>query len=222
MSGDRFVQDSIEDTLLALATGIREAQEALNETPPLDAYGRPLPTYHVPYLDFEITARIETLKQPDGRTIFSLRLPRIGQAGTAGKDAQELTSKLSGRFVAIPPNEGLPMVRLRITMEVVDYDERRLSVQLSNSAGELLTGQRVEVNIDPGASQLLSKASGADFERPQAGTLLTEAVLVTGADGSASTLLKLDPREPDKGIIVVTALAGPAKASLSVPVEGAT
>lgn len=218
MSTDRFVQDSIEDTLLALATGLREAQEALNESPPLDAYGRPLPSYQIPWLDFEINTRIETVRQSDGRTIFRVALSKPA-GGSSSSSTQSLDSKLSGRFVAVPPGDGMPVARLLVTAQQAEGDGRtlRIGIQLGNSAGELLADRRVEVNIDPGASHALSAVNNVAFDRPQGGTLLAEAVLVTGADGTASTLLSIDPKEPAGAIIVVTAQAGAAKASTSIP-----
>ena len=64
----RFVAESIEEMLVALADGVREAQEALSDAQPVDVFGRPMPTYHIPYLDFEIAVEIETQRQDNGNS----------------------------------------------------------------------------------------------------------------------------------------------------------
>lgn len=214
MSGDsRLVGESIEELLVALATGIREAQETLNEIMPIDAFGRPLPTYHIPYVDFEIGVQIETQRQESGRPILRL----IGQAsGGSSTQSSQTRSTISGRLVAVPPGEGLPVPALRLTAEPTSARKRRIIVQVSNSAGELLTGKRVELNIDVAASLQLSRANDPSVGPPKAGTRLTEAILVTDANGEASTEVSLDPAEHPKAIIVVAAQAGVATAKLSV------
>ena len=56
----RFVGNSIEELLVSLAEGVREAQIALNEGPLVGPSGRPLATYHLPYLDFTIQVDMQT------------------------------------------------------------------------------------------------------------------------------------------------------------------
>ena len=56
----QFVAGSIEDILLAMAEGLADAQDRLNLLDPFDAYGRPRPQYHVPYLDFDLKVYAQT------------------------------------------------------------------------------------------------------------------------------------------------------------------
>lgn len=214
MSDSRFVSESIEEMLVALAAGVREAQEALNEIAPVDAFGRPMPTYHIPYLDFEIAVEVETQQQEDGRAIFRLRkIP----TGTATKRVSETRSTISGRLVSVPPGEGLPIPSIHITADAEGAREHRIEIVLSNSAGELLAGRRIELNIDRAASAQLSRANGGAFDKPKAGTHLVDAVLVTDEEGTARTRMSIDSGENAKALIVVTAQSGATSASLSLP-----
>ena len=79
---NRLVAESIEELLVALASGVREAQEALNEAEPIDSFGRPMPAYHIPYLDFELGVDVETTHQTGGRPLLlTRRLPRRRSRG---------------------------------------------------------------------------------------------------------------------------------------------
>ncbi|HEX6374519.1 MAG TPA: hypothetical protein VFZ91_02250 [Allosphingosinicella sp.] len=216
MSDSRFVAESIEELLVALAVGIREAQEALSETMPFDRFGRPLPSYHIPYLDFQIAVDVETERQGGGgRPVL-----RIRQAAPAATSSQtsRTSSTLSGRLVAVPPGEGLPLPAMQLTSEATGARTRRIVIQLSNSVGELLPGQKVELNIDPAASDQLSRANAAKKPAPQPGTQLSEAVLVTDDKGEAATTLTLGA-EDEKAIVVLKAQVGVATARISVTAE---
>ena len=219
MSDDaNLVSESIEEMLVALASGAREAQEALSEIAPLDPYGRPLPTYHFPYLDFEIAVEVETVRKSGARPFLRL----VSRAGTPSSEDQtsQTRSTISGRLIAVPPGEGLPVPVISLSAEL-QGGQYQIEIDLSNSAGEQLSGVRVELNIDTAASTKLSAANGAEIDALRAGTRLSEAVLVTGEDGRAQGWLSVDEDEPEKAIIVVTAQAGPRSASLSILAGGA-
>lgn len=210
----RFVAESVEEMLVALAAGVREAQEALSEIMPFDRFGRPLPSYHIPYLDFQIAVEVETERQGGGgRPVFRIRAAAPAPSQTS--QTSTTSSTISGRLVAVPPGEGLPMPAMLLSAETTDARTRRILVTLSNSAGELLPGQRVEINIDSAASAQLSAANAAKKAAPQAGTQLSEAVLVTDERGEAATTLTLGA-EDDKAVLVLKAQVGVATARISV------
>jgi hypothetical protein len=213
MSDDsRFVAESVEEMLVALANGVREAQEALSETMPFDRFGRALPSYHIPYLDFQIAVEVDTERQGGGgRSIFRIRAAQP----TTTNQTSTTSSTISGRLVAVPPGEGLPVPSMLLSAEPTGARTRRIAVQLSNSAGELLSGQRIELNIDPAASDQLSRANAAKKAAPQAGTQLSEAILVTDERGEAATTLTLG-NEDEKAVVVLKAQVGVATARISV------
>lgn len=202
----QFVADSVEAMLVGIAEGVRDAQEALNAIPAIDAFGRPLPTYHLPYLDFTIAVSVST-ETTAGRTFVRLNTP-------TGNRSTELSSTLSGRLVASPPGEGLPVAQLALAVQSTG-NAHKLRVTAANSAGEILGNQRIELNIDPEASAALSglPAPGPGATIP---ARLKDAILITDETGAAETELTFEAAGAAKATIIVVALLGSVRASAAV------
>jgi hypothetical protein len=205
-NGAQFLGDSVEAMLVAIAEGVRDAQEALNAIPATDAFGRPLPTYHLPFLDFTIAVSLSTQTTSDGRAFARLR------AAPPTSQSSDLRSTISGRFVASPPGDGLPTAQLTIAAQPVG-NAHKLRLTASNSAGEILSGQRIELNIDPVASVALS---GGTPSTPAAAARLKDAIVITSDDGTAETELRFEPGAQPNATIVVVALLGSARASAAL------
>lgn len=201
----RFVGSSIEELLVSLAEGVREAQMALNAGPLVDPQGRLLASYQLPFLDFSIQVSMETRSSSTGRPIALLKM--VPAAATS--DQQTVASTISGRLVATPPGEGLPVPRIGIVAGPNIGGAARLTLSVANSAGEVLAGQRVELNIDDEDSARLAAARGLAGWRRAPGTRLSEAMLVTDEQGQAVTSLAIDAAEPGRAVIVVVATIGP-------------
>lgn len=217
MSADnRFLTESIEELLVAIADGVREAQEALSEAPPLDAYGRALPTYHLPYLDFNINVEMETVSSSTGRPIVRL----LGKNSGSSKTTKEASSSIAGRLVAIPPSDGLPVPLLTISSKKTSLRRHKIIVTAINSAGEILSGQGVELNINSEASKKLSEANGIAFTSKRAGTKVSDAILVTNEEGKAESTLSVDAGLAEGTVLVLTAELGSHNVNLSVSVGG--
>ena len=207
----QFVAESLAELLVAIANGVREAQEALSQMPQLDRFGRPMPSYHLPYLDFQLQVDMDTTETESG-----LRLLRVLPLANSQKSTtQQVSSTLSGRFVAVPPGEGLPVPVLQLSAQVSASRVFQLNLQLTNSAGEALVGAAVELNLNTSASLRLSAVEGVNLANLQ-GTRLQQVLLHTDATGRASTLLELDARLPGKATVVVTAEYGAYSANVSV------
>ncbi|KSB89703.1 hypothetical protein AS593_01365 [Caulobacter vibrioides] len=198
----RFVGNSIEELLVALAEGVREAQLALNSGPKVDASGAPLGGYQLPFLDFSIKVDMQTKADSGGRPIALLFT-----AKDQNSTNQQVSSTISGRLVATPPGEGLPTPRIAVSGGGNIGGLAHLSVLVTNSAGEVLADQPVELNIDDAASATLSAARGvASFVR-QPGTRLQQALLRTNAEGRALATLSI-AKEPARAVVVVVASIG--------------
>ena len=214
-SDAKLVADSLEEMLVSIAEGVREAQEALDGLAPFDAFGRPVPGYFIPHLDFELLVDIETETNSQGRPIFKVMAARdiFGGGGSSTSNTKShTTSRIAGRLVAIPPGEGLPVPQLVLTAEKVDSGVTRLTVRAANTAGELLAGQRIELNIDEEASKALSR--GANPTLPEA--RLKEAVLVTDEQGQAATTLTVSDGGASGRQLLVVAQLGIATARVMV------
>ncbi len=200
MSDDgKFIADTLESVLVGMAESLREAQEELSEAAPLDAYGRPVPQYRIPHLDFEIGFKLVTDSKSGGgmRVIF---------APTTDK-TRDVNSTISGRFVAVPPGEGLPLPVL--TLDITGTGNTRdIAVTAATSAGELLAGAQVELNVDRGASTALSAAAGVATPRLDGQVGFGRAVVDTGETGTATTTLTFGASLQRAAVVVVTAELG--------------
>ena len=171
-----------------------------------------MPSYHLPYLDFEVKVEAETVKTSSGSVFL-----RIGAFGAdKGNSSQEISSTISGRLVAVPAGEGLPTPILAMTSARLSSRRHRIVVTAINSAGEILVGQGIELNINMLASRELSEARGGTLNSPRSGTGLDDVILVTDEAGSAETILNIDSSLSAKVMFVLTAELGTGIASLSV------
>lgn len=215
-SDAKLVADSLEEMLVSIAEGVREAQEALDGLAPFDSFGRPVPGYFIPHLDFELLVDIETETNSQGRPIFKVSAARNIFGGGGGSSTSSTkshtTSRIAGRLVAIPPGEGLPVPQLILTAEKTGAGETLLTVRASNNAGEILAGQRIELNIDEEASKALSR--GASPTLPDA--RLREAVLVTDEQGQAATTLVVSDGGNSGRQLLVVAQLGIATARVMI------
>jgi len=210
----RFVGNSIEELLAALADGVRGAQLALNATPLLDASGRPLATYQLPFLDFSIAVEMTTAVSANGKAVATFVAP---SANT--QTASAVRSHIAGRLVATPPGDGLPVPKLQILASANVGGEARIDIKVANTAGELLARQPIELNIDDAASAQLSAARRpGSFVRSSA-TRLADALLTTGDDGTARTRLLVGSGQDGRDVIVVVVSIGAFSARAAVSAE---
>jgi hypothetical protein len=200
MSDDgKFIADTLESVIVGMAESLREAQEELSEAAPLDAYGRPVPQYRIPHLDFEIGFKLVTDTKSGGgmRVLF----------GPTNDRMRDVTSTISGRFVAVPPGEGLPLPVL--TLEITGTGNTRdVMVTAATSAGELLSGAQVELNIDQAASTALSATAGVAAPRLDGQVRFGRAVVDTRDTGTAETTLTFGASLQRAAVVVVTAELG--------------
>ncbi len=218
MSNDsQYISESLEALLVSIADGVREAQDSLSSAPPIDIYGRPVPGYHIPYLDFQVQVEMETVTTNSGG--IRLRINPLG-GKTSTTKTSETSSTLSGRLVAIPPGEGLPVPSLYMLSERISARQHKILVTATNSAGEVLAGQAIELNINMEASRQLSLADGISLTSKRAGTNVEDAILITDENGTAETVLRIDPKLPAKASLVLTAELGPQNAHLTVHAGG--
>jgi len=227
----KFVANSVEQILLGLARGLRDAQAVLDDLPPTDAFGRPQPGYHLPYLDFNIKATVQaqldaaeassgmsvlpgTLRKARPIPQLQLALPNPKKAPSEASGNTELISTFSGRLVSVPPSNALPVLRLAarsLVKKPAKPREQQLLVTLSNSAGQLISDAAVELNLDIDASLALSEAAGANgltAEQLRSGLQLGSRLLLTDQQGSASCDLTLAAGLPASTQLVLLVSSG--------------
>jgi len=210
----QLVGNSLEELLVSMAEGVREAQVALNRAPVLDPSGRPLAVYQLPYLDFVIRVDVETRTSSGGRPVALLSMAKPQSSSTA-----DVHSTISGRLVATPSGEGLPLPRINVVAGGNIGGVAALSLTVTNSAGERLANQPLELNIDDADSKELSAARGVTATTRLPGTRLRDALLTTDTDGRATTALLIDGAQAGKGVVVVVASIGPFSSRAAVSLE---
>lgn len=216
-----FVDNSIGQLLVALADGVREAERALAAGPQLDDSGRAVTRYALPYLDFTINVDVEVVTPPPatggprGLPVLRLFTLPVNRAS----DNREIRSSVSGRLVAVPAGDGLPLPRIRLTPGPNIEGKAAIGIVVSNSAGELLASQPVELNIDHRASETVSKARGVPALPRRDGTRLAAGIITTDGEGRATTALLIDADEPARALFVVTASIGPYSAQATISAE---
>ncbi|MDA3904793.1 MAG: hypothetical protein PF484_01840 [Bacteroidales bacterium] len=151
---------ALHEILLSISDSLNEAQNQLRNMPPYDEFGRPNTLYQLPYLDFSLEVISETASagQNGSNNISSGIIKKVQvlkftpvQPNTEGINSvsNKITSTISGRFVAIMPNEGLPQVFLSLNSVQADSrNEFLLTAKLQLATGEPVVGQKVEINYD--------------------------------------------------------------------------
>lgn len=197
----KFVAESLAELITGIADGVKDAQVSLSSASPVDSFGSPVPRYHLPYVDFDIKVEMETTETTSGKR--GLRILPMGNIQNKSLH-KDVTSTVSGRFVAIPPGEGIPIPILQVNSTRLSARKHSIEVLASNSAGELLQNAQVEVNLNLELSQQLSSSRGITLNSLRR-TALSLVVLETDEFGIASTELTVDSGVAAKASIVVSA-----------------
>ncbi|MEY4926081.1 MAG: hypothetical protein RI894_517 [Bacteroidota bacterium] len=186
---------ALQDILLGIADSLNQAQNHLRSLPPYDQYGRPNTMYQLPYLDFSLQVTSEfdttTTTNSNGAQACYLRFRPV-TTQTVTSDKNQIVSSISGRFVAVMPNEGMPQV-------ILQYEKKRavlnstnthytveVTVRLTNSANEKLSSSRIEFNFD--SQESIKISSPITFSTPPSFSI-SEGL--TDANGEIKTIISL-------------------------------
>lgn len=202
---------ALNDILTGLATGLNDAQKQLRNVAPYDEFGRPNVMYQLPYLDFELQVnsefeeiKTETTSGGGGSSTLPFRFgaPRASfkfstVKSSENKSVVEMKSKISGRYIAVAPNEGLPQMVLLAkvdTQTTGDTQTIRIPIvaELSNTSGEKLKNSLIEFNIDEELTKSLNTSS---IILPE----LEIAEVRTNDEGIATTYLKVNASQYNSG-----------------------
>jgi hypothetical protein len=146
--GGRVTAEAVREMLVGLADALRTAQETLADS---GRGGDPdSPAYAIPWLEFSFDVEFSSREEAAGSPLLTLR-PRAGGAHTA----TEISSRVSGRLVSVPRHGGRPAPLLELR-PVDGEDGRSVEVALANSAGEVLAGARVALEVDADMTERLT------------------------------------------------------------------
>lgn len=161
---------ALHEILLSISDSLNKAQIQLRNMPPFDEFGRPNTIYQLPYLDFNLEV-ISEFSAPTGSisksplpldlsrksasaqlaqapAINYVRFVSFKETDLSKSSKEKIVSTISGRFVAIMPNDGLPQVNISCVSKKITATGFEIRVKLQNATGDPVTGQRVEVNFD--------------------------------------------------------------------------
>ncbi len=213
---------ALHEILLTIADSLNQAQHQLRNMPPYDEYGRPNPIYQLPYLDFNLEVTSEIVAESTTNTqitagantayaqksmltaipMASQRLafsPRNTTTESSNSSSNKITSTISGRFVAVMPNEGLPQVIIGLEAIKVTATKYNLEARLSYATSEPVIGQKVEINFDEQSS--LSINNNLPVAKVPVFSPTKEGF--TDANGVYKTSITIDPADANKTIIFV-------------------
>lgn len=217
MNNNEYIEGTIESLLGSIADGVREAQESLNDLPPVDIYGRAVPSYHIPYVDFDLAVNLsmrQSNESPSGSAhlpaVKRLRFNPVNHTQTA-----EISSHISGRIVSVPPGEGLPLIELfaEEDSEKKTAKDRLIRILVRNSHGELISGRKVEININWEMSLPLNTKQTLNR---QTAARLENSVLITRENGTTETYLYFGQNTRPSTVLILDINMGNSMTRLSV------
>ncbi|MFK7747609.1 MAG: hypothetical protein AB8B65_04415 [Kordia sp.] len=210
---------TLKQILLGISDSLNEAQNHLRNVKPYDEFGRPNTLYTLPYLDFNLQVEAEFEKETSSETQTSenpvsspyarvyqkgyersLAFKPVANTTTDTKETNKVTSTISGRFIAVVPNEGLPQMIINATPKVTSnvhiYD---IDVDVFNAAGEKISDALVEFNYNQQKTELLNPNATLNH-----GTaFLSTSEIRTDANGKAKTQVNVDSVDFTNGNILI-------------------
>ncbi|MEM6721256.1 MAG: hypothetical protein AAF611_18155 [Bacteroidota bacterium] len=202
---------TLKQILLGISDSLNEAQNHLRNVKPYDEFGRPNTLYTLPYLDFNLQVEAEFEKETStdtggqttaGKSVNSISKvyqkgyakalafkPVVSTTNTDTKETNKVTSTISGRFIAVVPNEGLPQMIVNATPKATnDIHIFDIDVEVFNAAGEKISDALVEFNYNQQKTELLNP--GKTFGHTT--SFLNTSEIRTDANGKAKTQVKVD------------------------------
>ena len=212
--GGQVTAEAVRQMLVGLADALRTAQDTLSADASSGEGGGGRMGYEIPYLDFSFEVEFSSKEGEGGAApILALR-PRFGSSPTTDT-TKEITSQVSGRLVSVPPHDGKPAPLLDLRLEG-EGDGSILAVELTNLAGEIMSGVPVALELD---LEMTERLMGRSPDAEERLTLLGTQVVRTDAAGRARV-----PLTPsvlgEGGRVVVRAEARGASARIVVTHAG--
>lgn len=221
---------TLKEILLGIADSLTQAQHQLRSLPPYDEYGRPNVQYTLPYLDFNLEvetsfeqkqegalppqslARSRELSKYETYSDKAITYRPVKRSAQSTSNTNRNTTTISGRFVAVMPNEGLPQLVIQTETEDAGSGLFNINVELFTAAGEKVPAALVEFNYNPFESERINKAPLSmipEFKQ--------QAEMETNVVGKATCKIKLsDADYSSKKIAVIDINVGVVSKSISI------
>ena len=119
---------------------------------------------------------------------------------TSNTTNEKVSSTISGRFVAVPTNGGLPQTQI-----IIEQTVESLNIRLTNTVGEQLPNTPIQLEIDTAASAALYETT---LTPPERLALLERQQITTDADGAATATIRRAGIPTGKGVVIMVRAAG--------------
>lgn len=195
------ISDSLDDYLVSLADGLAEAQLRLDDMASVS--GPEGIRYQIPKLEFDlkIDFSLHVSSEESGEPVKRFLIKAKNESSSSTNSKQNVTSTLSGSFVAVPVNQGTPAHVIETELTRISAQEVVLNVYVNHANGDPADAVEVEVNIDRDRSDEMNSKEGRSALKAR--TELNEGVLLTSDQGIASTRLMVAAQEAKQNRIVL-------------------
>lgn len=199
--------EGLDDFLISLAEGVASAQAELNQLVINSPSGSGV-SYQIPKLEFELKLQVNTqqsssMVQANESELMTKKKPYLRVASPTTTQQSSAASVIKGVLMAVPTNSGKPGFSLNLNMGVILNGEVPIMVEVVSAVGEAQVNVPVEINVDRQRSALMSQQEGRSGN-VSPNTYIKNGLVMTGADGKASTVLVVDQAELQQTPIVVT------------------
>jgi len=166
----------LEDYLVGLAEGVREAQRALNEVNVPGPDGKQGVSYHMPKVDFELSLSLSFTSRPEVVRRYDSPIParsrsamvfRPRKGGNGRETSGEAETTIKGSFVAVPVNGGIPSPTMDVDLTKLGSRKIEIRIQLTSPSGVGTEGLEVHCNLEHEEADV------------HPGTALTDGVVIT-------------------------------------------
>ncbi len=226
---------TLKQILLGISDSLNEAQNHLRNVKPYDEFGRPNTLYTLPYLDFNLQVEAEFEKATSSDSQYSvadspasypyersykkgyekaIAFKPIANVNTDTKEKNKVTSTISGRFVAVVPNEGLPQLIINaIPKKTNNIHVFDIEVDVFNAAGEKISDALVEFNYNQHKTELLNP----NITLNHTTSFLSTSEIRTNVDGRATTQVKVDGVDFANGhLLIIEVNVGNVRTKISI------
>jgi hypothetical protein len=134
--------------------------------------------------------------------VFELNDPTNSNEQSSG--SQKSLTTVSGRFVAVLPNEGLPQTLLHVSYFEIAEDKYSIEVNMVDSTGEKLKNRLVEFNFDEATSNILNEEAIKNNKIKRIPPpVFSSQELLTNEDGYAETEVEINRNVKKYGLTLV-------------------
>lgn len=194
---------NLDDFLINLADGLTQAQSTLNRSPVLNAYGQEALVYHIPKMEFELKLDMTSTSSSSSNQNRKLKSKLAFRPSAPNSNTQTASSVIRGVMVATPIDSGRPTPVITLSATKTSANKVKIELRGSDSVGQPLSNQVIEINIDRELSEKLNKQERRGALK--SGTKLSQSTLELDTNGYATCQLSIATSEAKNQMVAISA-----------------